>query len=91
MGDRMLDVIGWSTLTGDRVFARMYGMLYRATECLRECMEYSDGRQSACAIGWSTLTGDRMLDVIGWSTLTGDRILDMIGWSTLTGDRMLAR
>ena len=48
------------------------GVLWRATECLRDRMEHSDGRQSACAIRWSTLTGDRMLDAIGWSTLTAD-------------------
>ena len=77
--DTMLASIGWSTLTADRMLPQSDEVLRRPTECFRnrleyshgrqdaylDRMEYSDGRQNASAIGDNTLTADTMPNDVG--------------------------
>ena len=63
--DRMLASIEWSTLTADRMLPQSDEVLSRPTECFRNRMKYSDGRQNASAIGDNTLTADTILNDVG--------------------------
>ena len=77
--DRMLASIEWSTLTADRMLPQLDEVLSRPTECFRNRMEYSHGRQNACLNRMKHSDGRQNASAIGDNTLTADTMLNDVG------------
>ena len=75
----MLASIEWSTLTADRMLPQSDEVLSRPTECFRNRLEYSHGRQNACLDRMEYSDGRQNASAIGDNTLTADTMLDDVG------------
>lgn len=77
--DRMLASIEWSTLTADRILPQLDEVLSRPTECFRNRLEYSLGRQDACLDRMEYSDGRQNASAIGDNTLTADTMPNDVG------------
>ena len=77
--DRMLASIEWSTLTADWMLPQSDEVLRRPTECFRNRMKYSLGRQNACSDRMKYSLGRQNASAIGDNTLTADTMLNDVG------------